>query len=288
VLRELDDDGHLGLRDAPGLSYWMGCAKHTRGFPRALEAVKAILDGDPHPHPRGSARPHPHLPEDRVVEVLVGEAYQLLDRPAQQVMQALSVFPAPVSSVGVDFLLQPGQPHHRRRPPILTRLVPPATGPLPGRQLPPAPVDRDYARGQIRRPVPATPRPLHLAGLQDRRADYYAQIRTPRESWRSLADVRPQLAEFELRCDTGDYDTAADVSPTSTRLPAGLGPLPHPARPARPHHGRITKAQRERRSPWQPRELPLRLGDYPRAIELHTQALNIDREIGNREGEAAA
>ena len=55
------------------------------------------------------------------------------------------------------------------------------------------------------------PAAFTLAGLQARAADYYAQIRTPRESWRTLDDVRPQLAEFELRCDTGDYDTAATV-----------------------------------------------------------------------------
>jgi hypothetical protein len=52
---------------------------------------------------------------------------------------------------------------------------------------------------------------LTLTGLQARAADYYVQIRTPRRDWRSLEDVRPPLAEFELRCDTGDYDAAATV-----------------------------------------------------------------------------
>ena len=37
------------------------------------------------------------------------------------------------------------------------------------------------------------------------------QSRTPRRDWRSLEDVRPPLAGFELRCDTGNYDTAATV-----------------------------------------------------------------------------
>jgi hypothetical protein len=50
-----------------------------------------------------------------------------------------------------------------------------------------------------------------LTGLHGRPADYYRQIRTPRESWRSLDDVRPQLAEFGLRCDTGDSDTVVTV-----------------------------------------------------------------------------
>ena len=42
-------------------------------------------------------------------------------RAAQQVMQALSVFPAPVSAVGVDFLLQPVNPTTDAAP-NLTRL----------------------------------------------------------------------------------------------------------------------------------------------------------------------
>lgn len=72
------------------------------------------------------------------------------------------------------------------------------------------PLDREYALARI----PAGDlgdalTAFTLAGLQARAADYYAQIRTPRRSWRTLEDVRPQLAEFGLRCDTGDYALAA-------------------------------------------------------------------------------
>ena len=83
VLRELDDDGRLGLRDAPE-EVLDGLRRHTRGFPRALEAVKAILDGDATLTPRDLLDRTRHLPEDQVVQVLVGEAYQLLDAPAKQ------------------------------------------------------------------------------------------------------------------------------------------------------------------------------------------------------------
>ena len=38
VLRDLDDDGRLRLRDAPD-EVLEGLRRHTRGFPRALEAV---------------------------------------------------------------------------------------------------------------------------------------------------------------------------------------------------------------------------------------------------------
>src|SRR5207248_3344096 len=74
------------------------------------------------------------------------------------------------------------------------------------------PVDRDYARSQLPAGAPDDPpASFTLASLQARAAAYYRQIRTPRESWRNLDDVRPQLAEFQLRCDNGDYDTAATV-----------------------------------------------------------------------------
>jgi hypothetical protein len=47
--------------------------------------------------------------------------------------------------------------------------------------------------------------------LRHRAAGYFEQTCTPREDWKSLDDLGPQLAEFELRYQGGDYDTAAQV-----------------------------------------------------------------------------
>ena len=47
--------------------------------------------------------------------------------------------------------------------------------------------------------------------LITRAADYFAQARKPREEWKKLDDLAAQLAEFDLRCAAGDYDTAASV-----------------------------------------------------------------------------
>ena len=69
VLRALDDDGRLGLRDAPD-ALLDGLRRHTRGFPRALEAVKAILDGDATLTPQDLLDRTRRLPEDQVVQVL--------------------------------------------------------------------------------------------------------------------------------------------------------------------------------------------------------------------------
>jgi tetratricopeptide (TPR) repeat protein len=288
VLRELDNDGHLGLRDAPD-GLLDGLRQHTRGFPRALEAVKAILDGDTTLTPRDLLDRIGHLPEDQVVKVLVGEAYDLLDAPSQQVMQALSVYPTPVSAVGVDFLLRPVNPTIDAAA-ILTRLVRRQLVRFHDQRYYLHQVDRDYARSQLPPGDPGdSPAAFTLPGLQARAADYYRQIRTPRESWRTLEDVRPQLAEFGLRCDTGDYDTAATVLQdidfgylqvwAHYRTVTGLHER---------IHGEITDPTLNATHLTNLGHCHLRLGDYRQAIDLHTQALAIARDIGNRQSEGNA
>jgi tetratricopeptide (TPR) repeat protein len=285
VLRQLDDDGRLGLRDAPD-ELLGGLRRHTRGFPRALEAVKAILDGDDTLTPQDLVDRTRHLAEDQVVQVLVGDAYELLDASAQQVMQALSIYPAPVSAVGVDFLLRPINPTIDAAP-ILTRLVRRQLVRFQDRYYYLHPLDREYARSQLPAGSPGdSPAAFKLTALQARAADYYAQIRTPRESWRTLEDIRPQLAEFELRCDTGDYDTAATV----------LGDIDFDYLQVWGHyrtlvdlhgriHGRITDPTLNAGHLTDLGNCHYRLSDYQRAIELYTQALAILRDTGDRYGE---
>jgi tetratricopeptide (TPR) repeat protein len=288
VLRELDDDGRLGLRDADD-ELLDGLRAHTRGFPRALEAVKAILDGDPTLTPRDLLDRTRDLPEDRVVQVLVGEAYELLDTAGKQVMQALAVFPAPVSAVGVDFLLQPVNPVTDAAP-VLARLVRRQLVRFHDGHYHLHPVDRDYARSQLPPGSPGDdPAAFTLTGLQARAADYYIQIRTPRESWRTLDDLRSQLAEFELRCDTGDYDTAAtvlaDIDYDYLQLWGHYRTLVELRGRV---HGQITDPTLNANHLTNLGLCHHGLGDYRRAIDLHTQALAIYRDTGSRQGEGAA
>jgi tetratricopeptide (TPR) repeat protein len=327
VLRELDDDGRLGLRDADD-GLLDGLRAHTRGFPRALEAVKAILDGDPTLTPRDLLDRTRDLPEDQVVQVLVGEAYDLLDHAGKQVMQALAVFPAPVSAVGVDFLLRPVNPTTDAAP-ILTRLVRRQLVRFHDGNYHLHPVDRDYARSQLAAGSPGdAPAAFTLTGLQTRAADYYARIRTPRESWRTLEDVRPQLDEFGLRCDSGDYDTAATVLQDIDfdylrvwghyRALVGLherihGKITDPALNVT-HltdlglcHFSLSEYRQAIDLFIQALDIARDISDrgregvvlgnlglcyylldeYRRAIDLHTQALDIHRDIGNRQAEGA-
>ncbi|MGY1665616.1 tetratricopeptide repeat protein [Geodermatophilus sp. SYSU D00696] len=288
VLRELDDNGHLGLRDAPE-AVLDGLRQHTRGFPRALEAVKAILDADDTLSPRDLLNRTRHLPEDQVVEVLVGEAYQLLDPPAQQVMQVLSVFPAPVSEVGVDFLLRPVNPTTNAAP-ILSRLVRRQLVRFQDGHYYLHPVDRDYARSHLRSGSPGdSAATFTLTGLQAGAADYYTQIRTPRESWRTLNDLQPQLAEFGLRCATGDYDTAATVlADIDFEYLQRWGHYRTLVDLHEVIHERITDSSINLNHLLNLGNSRGALGDYRQAIDLYTQALAIAREIGDRFSEASA
>ena len=266
-----------------------GLRQHTRGFPRALEAVKAILDLDQTLTPRDLLDRTRHLPEDQVVQVLVGEAYQLLDGPAKQVMQALAVYPAPVSTVGVDFLLRQVNPTTDAAP-ILSRLLRRQLARFHDGHYYLHPVDRDYARSQLPPGGPDdSPAAFTLAALQARAAEYYAQIRTPRQSWRTLDDVRPQLAEFELRCDTGDYDTAATVLDDIDF--DYLQVWGHYRMLDELHgriHGRITDPTVNAAHLNNMGLCRFSLGEYRQAIELFTQSLAIVRDISDRPAEGVA
>ena len=326
VLRALDSDGTLGLRDAPQ-PLLEAVREHTFGFPRALEMVKAILATDPTLVVADVLEMIAGVGADEVVEALIGDAYERLDRPAQQVMQALAAYPTPVFPVAVDFLLQPYKAIINTAP-ILSRLARRELARCEAGQYDLASIDRAYVRGRIPQGGPGDAPPVYtLAALRVRAADYYAQIRTPPATWRSLDDVRPQLVEFDLRCDAGEFDTAATVLAdidfdylqvwghyrtlidlharihlkiTDPVLQAGhlsnlglchfsLGDYPM-AIGLYEDALRIARQSGNRRG--QANELGnlgnchFSLGDYPSAIGLYEEALLIDRAIGNRQGEA--
>jgi hypothetical protein len=121
ILRAMDADRKLGLRDAPqallATARW-----RTRGYPRALEALYAILATDRSTTLEEVLADAARLLPENVVEALVGEAFSRLDPLAQQVMQALAALAAPVPEAAVDYLLQPYVPGIDSAP-VLRRLV---------------------------------------------------------------------------------------------------------------------------------------------------------------------
>src|SRR6185369_8959265 len=214
VLKAMDPTGTLGLNapDAPLAE----AREATRGFPRALEAVVGILRTDRSTDLRGllaELRQLGSRAED-VVRDLVGEAFNRLDPLAQEVMQALAVYGAPVPAVAVDYLLQPyrvGIDSSKTLGRLVSmQFVRGEAGRYYLHQ-----VDRDYALSRLVEGEPddrdEEPPPLTRYALRHRAAEYFKETRKPRESWKTLEDLAPQLAEFELRLAGEDYDEAANL-----------------------------------------------------------------------------
>ena len=155
ILRAQDPDGKLGLRDAPE-ALLATARERTQGYPRALEALAAILAADRSTTLEEVLADAERLLPEQVVEALVGEAFSRLDPLAQQVMQALAALAAPVPEAAVDYVLQPHVPGIDSAP-VLRRLVNMRLRPARGRALPSAPGRPQLRhgtdpRGHARRP----------------------------------------------------------------------------------------------------------------------------------------
>jgi len=211
----MDTGGTLGLNapDAPLAE----AREATRGFPRALEAVVGILRTDRSTDLRGLLKELRQLGSkaEDVVRDLVGEAFNRLDPLAQEVMQALAVYGAPVPAVAVDYLLQPyriGIDSSKTLGRLVNmQFVRGEAGRFYLHQ-----VDRDYALSRVVEGEPTDreaeePPPLTRYALRHRAAEYFKETRKPREAWKALDDLAPQLAEFDLRLIGEDYAAAANV-----------------------------------------------------------------------------
>ena len=291
VLHSMDPAGALGLREAaPDLL--AAICERTRGFPRALEALTAILAADRDTSLPGLLAAAENVLPGQIVEVLVGEAFERLDPLGRQVMQALAVYAVPVPPVAVDYLLQPIEPAIDSGP-VLSRLVNMHFVRGDGGRYYLHQVDRDYAvstiaPGQAEDQGGAEPVPFTVHALRARAADYFEQTRTPRDSWRSLDDLGPQLAEFELRCAAADYDTAAAVL---AHIDDYLQRWGHYRLAVHMHErlsGRLNRPYGQMATANALGTSYAALGQTGRAIEHYQQALAIARETGNRSIESTA
>jgi len=213
ILRKMDSDGKVGLQNAPD-ALLAKARERTLGYPRALEHLFGILSADRNTSLQEILDNTKELLPEKVVEVLVGEAFSRLDLTAQRVMQALATYRYPVPPAAVDYLLQPyvaGIDSAR----VLGRLLNMQFVRRDAGRYYLHQIDRDYAVGRIAEGDPsdrgAQIPPLTRFALRHRAAEWFKLSRKPREAWKTLDDLAPQLAEFELRCDGADYDTAASV-----------------------------------------------------------------------------
>ncbi len=289
ILRQMDVDGKVGLRDAPA-EILAEARERTRGYPRALEALFAILSADRDTTLPDLLRDTVRLLPEHVIDALVGEAFSRLDPAAQQVMQVLAIYGRPVTPAAVDFLLQPYRPGVNSAP-VLGRLVNMQFVRKEEGRYYLHPADRAYACGRV--PMgeesdryPADSPPFTQFALLHRGAAYFKQARKPRQEWKTLDDLAPQLAEFDLRCAGQEYNLAAEVlleidfnylllwgyyrlvTELHERLQGQLGDL----RLKMDSVGNLGTVYRN-------------IGRYQQAITCYEQALAIAREVGDRPNE---
>lgn len=214
VLRAMDADGKLGLGSAPEPLIEEACQR-TRGYPRALEALFAILSADRCLSLADVLQDGTKGLPENVVEVLVGEAFSRLDSDTQRAMQALAVYGRPAPSVAVDYLLQPYLPAFKSET-VLNLLVNMRLAVKEERRYALHSSDRDYALSRVQRgqqadraegPAP----PFTQFALLQRGADYFQRCRQAGAFQDGKERRASYLAEFDLRYAAHDYETAAAV-----------------------------------------------------------------------------
>ncbi|MGB8510891.1 MAG: TIR domain-containing protein, partial [Pyrinomonadaceae bacterium] len=199
ILREMDADGKVGLKYAPD-DLLSEARERTRGYPRALEALFAILSADRGATLRDILDDTTKILPENVVRELVGEAFNRLDITAQQVMQALAVYGRPVTQVAVDYLLAPYLPGADCAP-VLKRLVNMRFARREVGRYKLDPIDRAYALSRIPADEPdggdedaAPPSteapPFTLAALMRRAAEYFTQL-SPTAGQQQTPEVMP-------------------------------------------------------------------------------------------------
>ena len=217
LLKILDPSGALGLRNAePDLLE--EARRRTRGQPRALVALRRVLYVDDEKSLADLLEGTSGLLPDEVVDALIGEAFDRLERPSQLVMQALAVYGRPVSSAAVDYLLLPFL-SGRRSEPLLRRLVDmylltPRTG-RSGTRYSLDLTEQTYANELIPLGEPedreADPVPFTQFALSHWGAEFCHQARRNAGRPNGMEDLQLHLMEVDLRDRAREHDAAAEL-----------------------------------------------------------------------------
>ena len=282
MLRDLDPSGEARLRKADDAQL-ARAVERVHGVPRALEVLAGIMKD------KKMATLDKILQQfykqTNVVNLLIKEGYNRLDTSAQNVMEALAVFGSPVPTNAVDYLLKPFRPDIDVTA-VLERLLSiymsKASDDRETVWL--DAIDQEYAYSEL--PEQGD---YSRTTLERLAADYYKARRTPRENWRTIEDVRPQLREFEHRVKADDYEEAARaLSDIDVDFLIWHG---HAQRALDLHNkleGKLTDKRLRMLHAYAIGNIRQVLGPFSEATDCFEEARKLAREIGDKEMECDA
>jgi hypothetical protein len=195
----------------------------TEGNPRALQALVVNLWAKPGLTMRDILEATEGALPENVTEILIGMLFKQLDPFAQKVMQALAIYGQPVEADALSYLLRPyvtDADVGSKRADVNVALEQLGGWYIVHREGAGLyylhSIDRSYALRQIPDDKPAKREELGKASfsrhaLLSRAADYFEGKRTMPKTWKDTGDLKPQLQEFELRCEAGEFNVAASV-----------------------------------------------------------------------------
>lgn len=284
LLRELDPNGDYGLRDA--LEERLAEAVElTHGVPRALEVLAGILANDPFANLEEVLETF--YEQEDVVQALIEENYRRLDQDARRIIEALAVFKRPISVLAVDYLLEPFAPG-LDAPNIVRRLTRSNIVSVDrvAKTVTLHPIDQEYTYSRLPEEGRVESNYTRQA-LERRAADYYAQLRTPEDTWESIEDLEPQLNEFEHSVRAGSFDQACRVLETVDHNYLYL--WGHYSKLISLRELLVTKLRDKYNQTYNFGRLGMscrNLGRFEEAIAFHRRALDLARKAGYRRMEA--
>ena len=112
----MDHSGKLGLNEASD-ELLEAAFVQTKGNPRALETIYAILSADINStlesvlettkRATDKAEANNENQQGTTAEILADEAFNRLDRDSQHIMQALAIYEEPVTALAINYMLLP-------------------------------------------------------------------------------------------------------------------------------------------------------------------------------------
>lgn len=152
---------------------------------------------------------------------LVSQQFKIQSPDAQLVLSALSIFPKPAPQAALRYLLQAIESAEFSA--IMSRLEKNRLTNHNNGYYDLHPIVRSFVYERIPEGSPLAEKSssdnqdekqiqaLTRSNLHSRAADFYKELRKPKEEWRTIDDLEPQLQEFHHLVHAGQYESAARV-----------------------------------------------------------------------------